>query len=330
MIMRTITIEEHFLPNGSIEAMNKGRSRPGGGSDEVFVSAFEANLADLGELRLKDMDAGGIDVQVISQTASNPVSATGAEDVRLARDANDQLAVAVIAHPDRFAGFAALPMSDPRAAATELERAVRTLGFKGAVVNGTTNGRFLDDPFFLPILEQAVALDVPIYLHPGEPPEAVMNAYYTGFDQAVNFALATAAWGWHSELGIHALRMMLGGVFDRLPGLQIIIGHMGEMLPFMLARSNARLAPLTKHLQRTIQEYFCENFWITTSGFFTDPPLLLALQVIGADRIIFSVDYPYSTNEQGRTFLDNASISPADKEKISHLNAERLLKLRSA
>lgn len=290
----------------------------------------QAKLADLGSIRLKDMDAGGIDLQVISHTVLGTVSLPGDEGVRLAREANDQLAAAVAAHPDRFAGFATLPMTDPEAAADELERAVRSLGFKGAMINGTTNGRFLDDPSFLPILEPAVALDVPMYVHPAVPPAAVREAYYTGFDLAVNFSLSTGGWGWHSEAGIHTLRLILAGVFDRLPALQIIIGHMGEIIPFMLARINNVLTPVAKHLQRTVPEYFLQNFHITTSGFFTDPPLLLALQVTGADRIIFSVDYPYSTNEQGRAFLDSASISPADKEKISHLNAERLLKLAQA
>ncbi len=278
-------------------------------------------------MRLKDMDAGGIDFQVISHGVAGMGTVSADESVRLAKQANDQLAAAVAAHPDRFAGFATLPMSEPEAATDELERAVRQLGFKGTMINGTTNGRFLDEPSFLPILERAVALDVPIYIHPGVPPTAVREAYYSGFAEAINFALATSSWGWHSEVGIHALRLILAGVFDRLPTLQIIIGHMGEMLPFMLARIDNTLTPQARHLQRRVPEYFLRNFHITTSGFFTDPPLLVALQVMGADRIIFSIDYPYSTNEQGRVFLDNASISPADKEKISHLNAERLLKL---
>jgi predicted TIM-barrel fold metal-dependent hydrolase len=328
--MRTIAIEEHFLADGFREVMKRDARSQGGGSNAAFVAEQQAKLADLGSTRLKDMDAGGIDLQVISHTASGIVPLPGGEGVRLAREANDQLAAAAVAHPDRFAGFATLPMTDPEAAADELERAVRSLGFKGAMINGTTHGRFLDDRSFLPILERAVALSVPIYVHPGVPPAAVREAYYSGFDPTVNFSLSTAGWGWHSEVGIHALRLILAGVFDRLPTLQIIIGHMGEMIPFMLVRINDVLTPVAKHLQRTVPEYFLQNFYITTSGFFTDPPLLLALQVIGADRIMFSVDYPYSTNEQGRVFLDSASISPADKEKISHLNAERLLKLAQA
>ena len=328
--MRTIAIEEHFLADGFREVMKRDAPSQGGGSNAAFVAAQQSKLADLGSTRLKDMDAGGIDLQVISHTASGVVSLPGSEGVRLAQEANDQLAAAVAAHPDRFAGFATLPMTEPEAAAGELDRAVQSLGFKGAMINGTTQGRFLDDPSFLPILERAVALDVPVYVHPEVPPAAVREAYYSGFDPAVNYFFATSGWGWHSEVGIHALRLILAGMFDRFPTLQVIIGHMGEMLPFMLARINNVLTPQAKHLQHSVSEYFLQNFYITTSGFFTDPPLLLALQTIGADRIIFSVDYPYSTNEQGRVFLDSASISPADKEKISHLNAERLLKLAQA
>jgi len=325
--MRTIAIEEHFLATGFREVMMRNAPSQRGDSNAAYMAERQAKLVDLGTTRLRDMDAGDIDLQVISHTAAVMGSPPAEESVRLAQQANDQLATSVAAHPTRFAGFATLPMTYPEAAADELERAVRSLGFKGTMINGTTNGRFLDDPSFLPILERAVALDVPIYVHPGLPPAPVWEAYYSGFDPAVNFSLATAGWGWHSEVGIHALRLILAGVFDRLPSLQIIIGHMGEMLPFMLARIQDVLTPMAKQLQRPVPEYFLQNFSITTSGFFTNPPLLLALQIMGADRILFSVDYPYSTNEQGRAFLESASISPADKEKISHLNAERLLKL---
>jgi predicted TIM-barrel fold metal-dependent hydrolase len=321
--MRTIAIEEHYLASGFREAMN----RLEGSSARAIFARVEEKLGDLGAGRLKDMDAGGIDLQVLSHNVVNLEALSVSEAVKLAKQANDQLAAAIAAHPDRFAGFATLPMTDPLAAADELERAVSALGFKGAMISGTTRGLFLDDPSFLPILERAVALDVPIYLHPAEPPEIVMKAYYAGFDPAVSRFFSTSGWGWHSELGIHSLRLILAGVFDRLPKLQIIIGHMGEMIPFMLARIDNTLTPAAKNLQHKVSDYFLQNFYITNSGFFTDPPLLLALQTVGVDRIIFSVDYPYSSNDLGRTFLDNASISPADKEKISHLNAERLLKL---
>jgi predicted TIM-barrel fold metal-dependent hydrolase len=328
--MRTIALEEHFLAKGFREVLQSHASSLAGVSNPMMTAERQIKLADLDTLRLQDMDMAGIDLQVISDVGSNIVSRPGDEGVQLAREANDQLAAAIAAHPDRFAGFASLPMMEPEAAADELERAVRLLGLKGAMLFGTTNGRFLDDPAFLPVLERAAALSVPIYLHPAEPPASVREAYYTGLDPAVGIGLATFGWGWHSEVGMHALRLILAGVFDRLPTLQIIIGHMGEMIPFMLARINDMLAPLAKQLQHAVPEYFLHHFHITTSGFFTDPPLLLAMQVMGADRILFSVDYPFSTNEQGRAFLDQAAISPADKEKISHLNAERLLGLAQA
>ena len=327
--MRTIAIEEHFLSRGFREVMQRSAPSQGGHGQPTPTMTAErlARLADLDTLRLQEMDASGIDLQVLSENGPASTQRPGEEGVRLAKESNDQLAEAIAAHADRFAGFASLPMTTPEAAADELERAVRSLRLKGAMVFGTANGRFLDDLAFLPLLERAEALSVPIYIHPASPPAPVREAYYNGLDPAAGFVLSTSGWGWHSEVGIHALRLILAGVFDRLPALQIIIGHMGEMIPFMLARIHDTLTPMSKHLQRLVPDYFLHNFHITTSGFFTDPPLLLAMQVMGADRIIFSVDYPFSTNEQGCAFLDHASISPADKEKIGHLNAERLLKL---
>lgn len=330
--MRTIALEEHCLSRGFREVIQSNAANQGAGLQPppTMTAERQARLADLETLRLQDMDTSGIDLQVISDIGSSLAPRSGDEGVRLTRESNEQVAAACAAHPDRFAGFATLPMAEPGAAAGELERAVRSLGLQGAMIFGTTDGRFLDDPAFLPVLERAAALSVPIYLHPTTPPAPVREAYYTGLDPAVGFVLSTSGWGWHSEVGIHALRLILAGVFDRLPTLQIIIGHMGEMIPFMLARIDDTLTPLAKQLQRPVPDYFLRNFHMTTSGFFTDPPLLLAMQVVGVDRIMFSVDYPFSTNEQGRAFLDHASLSPADKEKISHLNAERLLRLAQA
>jgi len=318
--VRVIAIEEHFWTPGVRAAT--ASYRPGGGRPDTL-----AKLDDLGEGRLADMDAAGIDVQVLSVNAPAAQELDAAEAVPLARDANDRLAAAVAAHPDRFAGFATLPTADPAAAAAELDRAVTGLGFKGAMIHGHTRGRFLDDPAYLPIFERAAALDVPIYLHPTFPTPPVIQAYYGGFDAPVSGVLATAGWGWHAETGLHALRLVLGGVFDRFPALRVIIGHMGENIPFSLARADERLSPVATHLKRRVGEYFQENFYITTSGYFTDPPLLCALMVLGADRIMFSVDYPFSDNAAGRAFLDRAPISAADRERIAHGNAERLLRM---
>jgi uncharacterized protein len=321
--MKIITLEEHF----ELAEIKKAVAKFLPHSQESFYEPPTMQLEDLGAGRLKDMDAMGIDVQALSHTASGIPQIPAPEAVPLARAINDQLAEAINAHPDRFVGFATLPTPDPEAAAAELERSVNTLGFKGAMIHGRTNDRFLDDPSFRPILEAAVGLDVPIYLHPAPPPKAVSDAYYAGFDPAVSGSFATFGWGWHLDTGIHALRMILGGIFDRYPSLQLILGHWGEMIPFYLARFAEALTPSTKQLQRPVADYFVQQMHVTPSGMFTLPPFMLTLQILGADRILYSVDYPFQGDDQARAFLENAPISPADKEKIAHGNAERLLKL---
>jgi len=321
--MRTITLEEHFatpdFSKPTTPLVPAGRVN--------FVQAVESKLLDLGQGRIAEMDAAGIDVQVLSLTGNGMDMLDGPTATALARDANDKVDAAVRAHPKRFAAFAALALQNPEKAAAEFERCVRKLGFKGALVHGTTKGVFLDDPQFTPLFEAAQALDVPIYLHPSPPPKPVQEAYFGGLPGQVGFFLATAAWGWHVETGTHCLRLMASGLFDRFPKLRIIIGHMGEDLPFSIARAEMILSRDSKHLQRRVGEYFQEHFYITTSGYFTVPPFLCTLQVIGADRILFSVDYPYSPNAAGRNFLNALPVSPEDLGKISHGNAERLLKL---
>ncbi|HEX5281898.1 MAG TPA: amidohydrolase family protein [Micropepsaceae bacterium] len=321
--MRAIAIEEAFTH----PPVRQAADRFGPFRDQAHWRDIEKKLEDLGETRLADMDAAGIDVQVISHTPPGPESLAPVQARILAREANDALAQAVAAHPDRFAGFAALPMSDPAAAADELERAVKVLGFRGALVNGMVQDRFLDHPVFEPVLARAESLGVPLYIHPSFPPQSVMDAYYGGLDPLHSLFMSTAAWGWHSETGVHTLRMIISGVFDRHPGLQLIIGHMGEMLPFMLARADHVLTPVSPKLRQRVADYFQTNIWITTSGFFTHAPFQCAMSVIGASRILFAVDYPFSTNRAGRAFLDSAAISEADRAKIAHGNAEHLLRL---
>lgn len=321
--MRTITLEEHFA---TPEVLKKSAEiQPA--SRNVFVKAVEEKLLDLGKGRIADMDAAGIDLQVISLTNAGLDKLDGPTATALAHGANDKLSEAVRAHPKRFAGFATLALQEPEKAAAELERCVRKLGFKGTLIHGTTKGIFLDDARFTPIFEAAQALDVPVYLHPTLPPKPVEDAYFGGLPGQIGFYLSTAAWGWHVETGMHCLRLMVSGLFDRFPRLNIIIGHMGEDLPFSIARAEAVLSRETNHLKRKVSEYFQDHFYITTSGYFTVPPLLCTLQVVGADRILFSVDYPYSPNTVGRKFLDALPVSPDDLGKISHGNAERLLKL---
>jgi uncharacterized protein len=324
--MRTITLEEHFV--SQIFLARAGYDL--GGQRRVDLSGEQ--VTDLGEIRLKHMDEAEIDLQVISHVWPTYEPSSANEQIDISAGANDQLAAAVTAHPDRFAAFAALPMGDPAAAVQELDRAVRQLGFQGALVNGRAEGRFLDHPSLFPVLEKAAELGVPLYLHPGLPTETLRREHYEGFSPSVSYILGTAAWGWHAETGLHALRMIAARIFDRLPDLQIIIGHMGEMLPFMLARADEWLTPAARRdgLERGVADTFRSNFWVTTSGMFTAPPFQLLQQIVGTDRILFSVDYPFSPNTQGRAFLDTLCISSDDKEKISHLNAERLLKLSVA
>jgi len=321
--MRIITLEEHYVSQAFLDLAGVNL----GSQQAVDMSA--ATVTDLSEQRLADMDAAGIDMQVLSHVLPtfDPISVE--RQVAIAKRANDQAAEAVAAHPDRFAAFAALPMGDTVAAVRELDRAASELGFRGALVNGREDGRFLDDPDLFPILERAAALNVPLYLHPGLPTESIRREYYAGLPPEVAYALAAPAWGWHAETGLHLLRLVATGTFDRLPDLQIIIGHMGEMLPFMLDRVDAYLTPPARRngLQRSIAETFRSNVWVTTSGMFSTGPLKLLIDVIGIDHVLFSVDYPFCATTQGRDFLDRMPISTDDKAKISHRTAEKLLNI---
>jgi hypothetical protein len=320
--MRTISLEDHFWTPAIAQAIGALRN-----PDTDAGGPLAANLLDLGERRLAAMDANGIDLQVISHTTPGVQHLDPEQAIPLARQANDALAQAVAEHPDRFAGFATLPTSDPAAAADELERAVTELGLLGAMINGHTNGRFLDDAAFDVLHARAVRLGVPLYLHPAEPVPAVRDAYYQGFNEATGWFLSAAGFGWHAETAIHVLRMVLGGVFERHPELSLVVGHMGEMLPFMLQRVDDNLPPKVTGLELLPSEYVLRNVHITSSGLFSIPPLQCALMVFGVERVLFSVDWPYAPNEDGRRLLDTAPLSPGDMALFAHGNAERLLGL---
>jgi predicted TIM-barrel fold metal-dependent hydrolase len=313
--MRTIALEEHY----ALPTHLKGPERPPMGNTQ---------LVDLDERRIADMDAAGIDMQVLSLASPGVEQLEATEAAAFAREANDYLARAIERHPSRFAGFAALPIMTPDIAANELERTIREYGFKGAIINGHTQGRYLDDEFFWPILERAEALQVPIYLHPTPPPQSVIAAYYTGnFAPEVASALATFAWGWHIETATHVLRLIVSGAFDRYPGLQVVIGHMGEALPFMMSRIEVALPTDLTKLQRPAGAYFRENLHYTFGGFNWTQTFLDLLLQVGTDRIMFSTDYPYRSMDVANTFLQQLPVSSADKERIAHGNAERLLRM---
>jgi predicted TIM-barrel fold metal-dependent hydrolase len=333
LTMRTIALEEHYATPAFMEGAGQDlKAQAEAARDHPQVAAgYEKlieQLYDLGEGRITGMDAAGIDVQVLSLTFPGVEQLDAPEAVAFARETNDLLAEAVRRHPSRFAAFAALATAAPEAAAEELERTVREHGFKGALINGHTRGRYLDDGFFWPILERAEALGVPIYLHPTPPPRPVIEASYTGnYSPGVAVGLATAAWGWHIETAIHVLRLILGGAFDRYPNLQLVVGHMGETLPFMLPRIDLALPTEMTKLERPIGAYLRENLHYTFGGFNWVQAFLDLLLQVGVERIMFSTDHPYASMGEARDFLDGLPVSPADREKIAHGNAERLLGL---
>jgi predicted TIM-barrel fold metal-dependent hydrolase len=331
MPMRTVILEEHFsLPSASARVDKEVIARRGYKARALRKDVPNplAMLPDLGEQRLKSMDEAGIDVEVLSNSGPGPDLVPGPDGVAMAREINDHLAAACVKYPNRFAGFASLPMQSPDAAATELTRAVKELGFVGAMVNGTTDGRFLDHPSYDGILATAAQLDVPIYIHPHIPPAAVRQAYFSDLPEGAGRVLETAGWGWHSEVAVHVLRMVVAGTLDKHPKLKLIIGHMGEMLPMMLDRASQVFSADIEHLKRTVPQTILDQVWITTSGIFNEPPLYVALTTFGIDRIMFSVDYPYSTHKMGRDFLDKIWLAPADMAKLCHGNADALLKLK--
>jgi len=329
--MRIVALEEHFTIPALTARIDPAAivARGFPPPETVWSQTLKREaLADLGATRLADMDASGITVQVLSLMGPGADLVDGAEGVALARAVNDGLATAIAPNPDRFRGFAHLPLRAPEAAADELERCVRDLGFLGFLVNGTTQGRFLDHPSYAPLLARAEALDVPIYIHPGIPESPVREAYYGDLPGTFGLSLALYAWGWHMETAIHTLRLIMSGALDRHPRLQLVIGHMGEAIPFMMSRLEHTLAAEAgQRLTRSVPQTLLDQVWITTSGFFDIVPFQATLATFGADRIMFSVDHPFASNAQARAFLDTLPVPPADRAKIAHGNADRLLKL---
>ncbi len=312
-----IAIEEHYWDAELAKTyVGLEAARPGPQADR---------LADLGALRLKEMDEAGIDIQVISHGAPSAQKLPADTAVALTRVVNDRLAAACKANPKRFAGFAALPTAVPEAAADELERCVTEHGFKGAMLHGLANGEFLDKPKFWPIYARAEKLDVPIYFHPGLPDARVMEAYYNDYAQDYPMVVR-AAWGYTVETATTAIRMVLSGVFDRHPNLKIVLGHLGETLPFLVWRiDHALMRPGAK--QKSFRDAFCKHFWITTSGNFSNPALMCCVQELGVDRILFSVDWPFVANPPAVEWMNTVPLCDEDKAKILSGNAMRLLKM---
>ena len=312
-----IAIEEHYW---DAELVSHFAGIEASRNDEV-----SKRLHDLGERRLGEMDEAGIDIQVLSHGAPAMQKITGSEAVDLARRVNDRLSAAIAKYPKRFSGFATLPTSDPTAAADELARTVEKHGFKGAMIHGMANGVFLDDKRFWPIFARAEQLDVPIYLHPSLPHAGVMEAYYN--DYAKDFPMVVRpAWGYTVETATLAIRMVLSGVFEAHPRLKIILGHLGETLPFLIWRIDHSLSrPGQKQI--SFRDVFCRNFWITTSGNFSDPALLCCVMEMGVDRILFAVDWPFVANQPATKWMTSIPLCDEDKGKILSGNTRRLLRM---
>jgi len=350
--MKIIAFEEHYglreiheaarKANDPYALMLEGMKKAGVFPDDPKTGC-PPGIFDLGEGRIALMDEAGIDVQILSHATPSAEGLEPSLARELTKQANDSVAAVVSKDPDRFLGFATLPMVEPAAAARELERTVRNLGFVGALINGHVNGRYLDDKFFWPVFECAEALGVPIYLHPQMPPKPVIDAYYSGFAPNVSGFLSIAGVGWHIDAGIHCIRLILGGVFDRFPALQIIVGHHFEALGWMAWRTDYGFPPgKNGGLKRTIKEYLRENFYggILCGEYMNQEPgamdkswslsyqaYLSMANTIGIDRVLFTTDHPYGSMKAAREFFEQMPSNANDKEKIAHLNAERLLGL---
>ena len=322
--LRTIGLEEHWISPVAL-AGPPGQAML---REDPLFPPRAALLQDLGAGRLALMDEVGMDVAVLSHSPGLEQMEAG-EQVPMVRDINDYLKDRIAKHPARFAGLASLCTAAPGDAARELERMMQA-GFKGAVINGHSRGRYLDDKFFWPMLEAAEHLDAPIYLHPMEPPKAVLDIYYGGFSQPVSKLFSCPACGWHIETGIHLVRMILGGVFDQFPNLKVIIGHFGEGLSFWLPRMDANIGPDLTKLKHPISAYLRQNVYYTFSGFNYLPNFISLMSQVGIeDRILFATDHPFGSMLEARTFLDALPISQADRELLAHGNAERLMKISS-
>jgi 2,3-dihydroxybenzoate decarboxylase len=313
-----IAIEEHYW-DPELTRTFSGPEAPKGGE-------IDKRLYDFADLRIKEMDAAGVDVQVLSHGAPSTQKLPADTAVAVARAVNDRLAAQIATNPERFAGFAALPTSDVKGAADELERAVTRLGFKGAMIHGTANGEYLDDKKFWPIFERAESLDVPIYLHPALPDPRITDIYLK--DYVKDFPLVVRpAWGYTIDTATQAIRLVLSGLFEKHPKLKIILGHFGETLPFLLWRIDSSLKrPGQKPLE--FRQIFTSNFWLTTSGFFSDPALLCCVMEMGVDRLLFAIDWPFVIdNRPAVEWLSRIPLSGEDKAKIASGNAKRLLKM---
>ena len=295
------------------------------GKENKRFSEVERRLLDLGDLRLREMDEAGIDMQVLSHGAPGTQKMDAETSKHMATQTNDRLYQIIQTNPKRFAGFGLLPTPDPLAAADELERAVIKLGFKGAMIHGLTNGKFADEKEFWPIFERASALDVPIYMHPSFPHPDVSNAYYKDYSTDFPEILGPAL-GFTLETATQAVRLVLSGVFEKYSNLKILIGHLGEGIPFLLWRINQSFSR-SGNQSNAFQDTFRKHFYLTTSGNFSDTALTCSIAEMGIDHILFAVDWPFISNSLATNWIKNSALSESERTKVLGENAKKLLKL---
>lgn len=325
-----VTLEEHFFSAASLASAPDSASY----SEQLkHLPGLLDKLTDLGTSRLQSMDENAITLQVISHGPTSPVL-----DAQDCRAANLQLHEACVANPTRFAGFATLPMANPDAAAKELAYCIEELGFVGALIdNHIDDGTTYEGPEYRSFWYTVQSLGVPVYIHPTWPTDAMRNAIFPNFDTSTALAkgamdsLLASSWNWHSDVALHIFKLFAGGVFDRYPRLKIVIGHFGEMIPYMLDRIS-QLSPRWGDRQRSFRTVYDENIWITTSGVWSLDPLRCILGNTKKDRILYSVDYPFAKNESGKKWLEelreSGLVTEEEFEMIAYKNSEKLLGLR--
>ena len=324
--MKTIGTEEHFVTDEVVAAWS--RLDPDAHDDaqaSVPPGEMGERLREVGERRIAEMDAAGLDIQVISLTAPGLHSLPADDATRLQAETNDHIAELVGAHPDRFQGFATLAMPAPAAAAGELERAVTKLGLNGALLFGRTGERNLDHPDNWPIFEAAASLRAPLYIHPQLPQPRVRAAMYSGFDEAIDNAFASFGIGWHYETGVQFLRLALAGVLDRFPELQVLLGHWGEVVLFYLDRADG--LAMQAQLPHSFSDYVRRNAYITAGGVYSQRYLRWAVEVVGVNRILFATDYPYRPGPDRGVdhFLQSTGLDRADQERIAAANWDAIV-----
>ena len=333
--MKIIALEEHMVSKsiGAAVAKTFQEAYP---YARQFLHPAPADapstpdLFELGERRIAELDQAGIDMEVVSYT--NPTQwLTGDEAVTLAKEANDALYQNIKAYPERFRAFATLPWNNPQAAADELRRTVKELGFVGTLISGRpqTGNVFLDDKMYYPLWEALTELDLPVYIHPNYTSVEACSSYYSGLNDQLDTILSAYGYGWHYEAGIQVIRMILAGVFEKYPDLKVLSGHWGEMVPYFLARLDQMFKPEVTGLSDTITNIYRKHVWISPSGVYDTDALQFCVSKLGIDRLVFSADWPYVPMTDARSFVDDAPLSDTDKELFSHLNAERLLHLNS-